>query len=461
MHRLRVLWSDFRSSFWFVPLLIVIANIIFASALIETESAISDRWQAQWPRLFGVEVDGALQMLSTLAGSMISVLGITFSMTLVALSLASSQYTSRILGNFMSSRVTQVTLGVFAGVFAYCLVVLKTIHGGDAPFVPGLAVFFAFVLALCSIGVIVYFIHHIASSIQASTIIASTARATIASIEHLLPEESRPGVDGSGTQRRNEAQARHALAESTWHAVPAASNGYIQNVDTDALVRLAHAQKAVLRMESGIGGFVVQRTALASLSTDSPVTQDLIDAVNMAYNVGRHRAVDQDPAFGIRQLVDMALKALSPGINDTSTAVMCIDYLTAVLAALSIRRFPESLRYEEDDLRLVAIVPTFEGLLAEAFDQIRNSATGNAAVVTRMLGALEKLATLTANRRRRQAIQEQMQFIVEVAGRTVESQHDRDRIARRLRSVRVTLRKQAAESTAQDEEQGRETGSGF
>ncbi len=175
-----------------MPTLMVAASVALAVALVETDSAVSDRWLAQWPRLFGAAPEGARQLLATIAGSMMTVMGVTFSMTLVALALASSQYTSRILRNFMRSRVTQSTLGIFAGIFAYCLIVLHTIRSGvgEAVFVPGLALFFAFVLALGGVGVLIYFIHHIASSIQASSIIASVAEETIAAIDRLFPGEA-------------------------------------------------------------------------------------------------------------------------------------------------------------------------------------------------------------------------------------------------------------------------------
>ena len=157
MNRLEQQWSDLRATFWFLPFLIVLTSIVYAVVLIQTDYAGGDRWLAQWPRIFGVGAEGARDMLSTLAGSMMSVMGITFSMTLLALAQASSQYTSRILRNFMRSRVTQVTLGTFAGIFVYCLIVLHTIRTGDAPFVPSLAVFFAFVLAFGGIAVLIFF----------------------------------------------------------------------------------------------------------------------------------------------------------------------------------------------------------------------------------------------------------------------------------------------------------------
>ena len=445
MYKLRQLWANLRSSFWFTPSLIVVINIGFAVALTEGASAGSNRWPALWPNLFAVGADGARQMLSTLAGSMMSIMGITFSMTLVALALASSQYTSRILRNFIGSRVTQLTLGIFAGIFAYCLVVLRTIRSGHPEFVPDIAVFFAFVLSLGAIGVLVFFIHHIASSIQASSILASIAEDTIASIARLFPER----LGHEPPEDEDVDRTQHDLAKRTWQAVPAETDGYIQSVDNDALLRVARDRKAVVRMERGTGAFVVQDAALVSLASDKPVDAATIKAVHDAFSVGRHRTVDQDPAFGIRQIVDIALKALSPGVNDTSTAIMCLDYLTAILARLAVRKFPTSLRYDEGQLSVITIAPNFQSLLSEAFDQIRGGADGNVGVIARMLSAIEILAHFTTSPSRRRALHEQLLWIAELAGRTTEAAHERTRLARRLKEVRKAL--QAAPATNRSE----------
>jgi uncharacterized membrane protein len=317
---------------------------------------------------------------------------------------------------------------------------LHTIRTGDAPFVPSLAVFFAFVLAFGGIAVLIFFIHHIASSIQASNIIASVAQETDACIDRLLPKKLDQRLDED--EGRN--QALEPQDERTWYPVPAAVSGYIQSVDNDALLGLARDRKTVVRMERGMGAFVVQNTALASLALTYPPDQDMIAALNGAYSISRHRTVEQDPAFGIRQIVDMAIKALSPGINDTSTAVMCVDYLTAILARLACRQFPPSHRYEGETLRVIAIAPTFEGLLAEAFDQIRGAAAGNVAIMARMLGAIDALASLTVSPSHLRALDEQVQCIAELADRTIESIHDRARIERRLSEVRETLEAQSA-----------------
>ena len=407
MNRVSQLFNDARSSFWFVPSLAVVDGIAAALALIEADAVWGDRWLALWPRLFGVGAEGARQMLSTLAGSMMSVMGITFSMTLVALALASSQYTSRILRNFMGSHATQMTLGAFAGIFAYCLIVLRSIRGGDPGFIPSGAVLFAFVLALGGVLVLIFFIHHIASSIQAVSIIASVAQETNAAMDRVFPDIQRRGPDGA--EDAMDEQVLAPLDERTWYPAPAQVSGYIQGVDEDAILDLARNYRTIVRMERGVGAFAVEGAALASLALTYPPDQGTIADLNRAYRISRHRTIEWDPAFGIRQIVDIALKALSPGVNDTSTAVMCVDYLTAILARLSGRCYPPSRRYEGDVLRVIAIVPTLEGLLAEGFDQIRGSAEGNVAIIARMLGGIDTLGSLTVNPSHRRALDEQVQ----------------------------------------------------
>ena len=181
-------------------------------------------------------------------------------------------------------------------------------------------------------------------------------------------------------------------------------------MDNAALLRLAREHKTIVRMERGIGDFVVQNTPLASLALEDPPEQEIIAALQAAYSIDRHRTVQQDCAFGIRQIVDMALRALSPGINDTTTAVMCVDYLTAILARLASREIPSSHRYEDGELRVIAIGPTFASLVAESFDQIRGSAKGNVAIMLRMLGALQTIASLTASPSRRRVLREQVEW---------------------------------------------------
>ncbi len=432
MNKLKQHWSDLSASLWFFPAQIIAGSIIFALVLIEIDSAGLDLRLARWPRLFGAGAEGARAMLSTIAGSMMSVMGVTFSMMLVAMALASSQYTSRMLRNFMRSRVIQWALGIFAGIFTYCLIVLRTIRGnGEVEFIPSLAVFVGFVLAIGSIIVLIIFINHIASSIQASSIVASVAKETSAVIDRLFPEE-----DASPEE---DNQKFPPLAERNWRAIPAIRSGYIQNVDSDALLLLARDRKTIVRMERGVGEFVVENTTLASLALDTNPAQEVGAILNAAYTIRDHRTVDQDPTFGIRQIVDMALKALSPGVNDVSTAVVCVDSLSVILARLASRAFPNSRHFENGELRVIAVPQTFEALLNEAFDQIRSCAEGNVAIMTRMLGALQTIAGLTSSLHRLGALSEHVQWIADLADRTIKTAYDRERIELHIVEVRTII----------------------
>jgi uncharacterized membrane protein len=442
MNRLKQLLRNLEGSFWFVPSLIVTGSIALALALIDADSAGSRAWLAHWPRLFGAEAAGARGMLSTIAGSMMTVVGVTFSMTLVTLALASSQYTSRILRNFMRDRVTQVVLGIFAGIFTYCLIVLRTIRGGEeGAFIPSLAVTFGVVLAIGGVGALIFFIHHIASSIQASNIIASVARETIEAIDRLFP-----GPLGRGPDADEVNVISGTLPDRKWRTISVKGTGYIQSVDNAVLLRLAKEQKTVVRMERGVGEFAVEGTALASFTVESPLPKEpeFVASLQAAFSLDRYRTLQQDAAFGIRQIVDMALRALSPGTNDTTTAIVCVDYLTAILARLSSRDIPSSHRYEEGKLRVIAIGPTFASLVAESFDQIRTSASGNVAVLLRMLGALQTIASVTDNPGRRRVLREHTDYLAETSVRTLGSPRDRARFEQRLAEVRAALQTAAS-----------------
>lgn len=377
--------------------------------------AVVDRW----PLLFGAGAAGSRGLLTAVASSMITVAGVVFSITIVALSLTSSQYTSRVLRNFMRDRMNQVVLGVFVGIFAYCLVVLRTIRGGDErAFVPSLAVLVGLLLAFVGIAFLIYFIHHIALSIQASNIIAAVASETTVAVEHLFPKQLCEDSE-TGSKVKEEL----SVEEQVWTAVRARKTGYIESLDGDALLALAKAWGSAIRMERGIGEFVIEGTPLISVAQTPQPTEEQIDALNAVYVVSPQRTVQQDAGFGIRQIADVAMKALSPGINDTTTAVMCVDYLASILVRLAARQIPTSRRLEDGKLWVIARGPTFESLLAEAFDQIRQNAEGNVAVLTRQAEALETIAAATVSEKRRKSLRTQAMLVAVVAERTI-APHD-------------------------------------
>jgi len=413
-------WQATRASFWFVPAVIVLGAIGLATCLIALEAETDMHFGKKWPLLFGAGAAGSRGLLTAVAGSMITVAGVVFSITIVALSLTSSQYTSRVLRNFMRDRMNQVVLGVFLGVFAYCLVVLRTIRDVDeGAFVPSLAVLGGLVLAYVGTAFLIYFIHYIAMSIQASSIIAAAAAETIAAVDHLFPnavgDNADEGADGNPAV---------VLGSQTWSAVAARKTGYIESIDEDSLLAWARKQGTIVRMERGIGEFVVEGAPLMSVARRDGPDNEAATELNTVYGISRQRTVQQDVGFGIRQIVDIALKALSPGINDTTTAEMCVDYLAAIIARLAVREIATPRRLDEGELRVIARGPCFESLLADAFDQIRQNAESNVAVLTRQLQSLEIIACQTANTRRRQSLRQQADLITEVAERTIPSPQD-------------------------------------
>lgn len=412
----RKLWLELRSSLWFVPGLLVLSFLGLGIGLVELDTRLGNRLVGGgWRHLFVAGAEGAREVLSTIASSMITVAGVAFSITIVSLSLASSEYTPRVLRNFMRDRANQTVLGLFVGIYVYCLVVLRTIGSSDGnPFLPLLATFGAVLLALAGIGCLIFFIHHTAASIQVSHLLQAITRETFHAIAKLFPEPPRP----------HDPAAEIADIEKTWHPIACHSFGYLQRIDEECLLKLAKEWGVSFRLEHNVGNFVADSMPL--LSADKPLDADAASRLRPLFAIGDFRTVEQDPGFGIRQIVDIALKALSPGINDTSTAVSCLDYLGAILAELSKR----CLEIPSHDGRLIIPTPGFGDYLAKALDEIRLSACGNVSVLLQMLQVLGRLAAVVAVPAHRTALIQQATLINEAVERTVPSAYDRERINR-------------------------------
>lgn len=437
MGKILQLWTDLRSSLWLVPTILVIASILLAVGLIEMDEVMDAGLREKYPRLFAAEAEGARAMLSAIAGSMITVTGVVFSITIVALTLASTQYTSRILRTFMRDRANQIVLGVFLGIFSYCLIVLRTLSGGNnGQFIPSMAVLAAVVLALVGIGFLIFFIHHIAATIQASEIISSITDETLEAIDNFFPDEI-----GKNSEDNEDDREVAASDKAIWHVVPSLSRGYIQKIATDSLLEFARDKGTIVRMEKEIGEFVAKGRPLAYLSLEAEPDKETVKKLNAVYAIGSYRTVDQDPAFGIRQLVDIALKALSPGINDTSTAIICIDHLSAILQRAACRRIESKYRYEDGELRVIAKGLTFQSLLRQSYSQILENGEGNAAVIARMIDAVEEISNLAYNARKH-ALREQLDIIKEVAERSIKTSFARGEIEGRISSVSGLLGKE-------------------
>ncbi len=438
MSRLQRWWLDLNSSLWFVPSLMVLGAIVVAYFLVHLDDSIGHEWTKRHPLLFGAGADGARGMLSAIAGSMITVAGLIFSLTLSTLAQVSSQYTSRLLRNFMRDRSNQVVMGFFVSIFVYCLAVLRTIRGGDERvFVPSLAVAFGLLLALVSIGMLIFFIHHIASSIQAANVIGGAAQETERTFDKLFPKEL--GDDATPAEKADLA----ALEPLRWVPIAARESGYIQGIDEDEMLAFAHDTNAVVRMEYAIGSYVTKGSVLVSVAeysaSQQPIDKREASRLHQCYSIGNQRLIDQDAGFGLRQLVDIAVKALSAGINDTSTAIMCIDRLGSLLALLAGRDLGSPVRAEDGQVRVIARRPDFASYLATAFDQVRTNAAEDEAIYLRLLVALHTVAQRTRRPDYHRVIGQQAELALAAAEKNITVEYELAQVRQRHRELRVDL----------------------
>ncbi len=436
-HRLQRVWQALSASLWFVPTLMILGAMLLAVTMIEVSDHVDREALTAYPRIFGASAQSSRDMLSTIASAMMTVAGVTFSITVLAVTQASSQYTPRILRNFMRDRPSQLTLGTLTGVFVYCLIVIRTIRGEeDIRFIPALAVMTAFVLAIVGIGVLIFFIHHVSSSLQASAILARVATDTVTAVERLFPD----GVGEEAHQSDGEAQA---LAHTVWFVVPATRTGYVRGLDTDGLLRFAVEHDIIVRMEAGIGDHVVRGLPLASVAA-APLPNRELAGFAALYDIADFRTVEQDAEFGFRQMVDMAVKALSPGVNDTTTAITCIDSLGAALVALADRRIAERYRMHDGALRVIARGSTFASLVRTAVDEIRQNADGNVSVLERLLRMLTVVAGATPDVERRAVLRRHGERILAVSARSVPDTENRGAVREAFDRLQRVVDGQAA-----------------
>lgn len=261
--RFRQYWQLLQESLWFVPGLMVVGSFGLAYGLVWFDGHTSWHGEKRFPLLFGAGADGSRGMLSAIAGSMLTVATLAFSLTLATITQVSNQYSPRVLRNFMRDRVNQVVMGYFIAVFTYCLIVLGTIRSADeGRFVPSTAVLGGLILALGGVVALIFFIHHIAESIQTGTIVRRIMHETGEVIETLFPDRFGQAIDDPN---QAEAALRYADEQTGWRPVPAAKSGYLQRISTDGLLRWATRQRVVLRIEKEMGAFISNGTVLFSV----------------------------------------------------------------------------------------------------------------------------------------------------------------------------------------------------
>lgn len=427
-------WESLRANFWFVPTVMVFGSVALSLLTINLDKAAgTNNGVATLGWTFTRGPEGSRAVLSTVAGSMMTITSVTFSITIVALQLASSQFGPRLLRNFMRDRGNQVSLGTFIATFTYCLLVLRTVNGTeDRRFVPHISVTVGLILALTSLGVLIYFIHHAAASIQAENVIANVGRDLDQAITRLFPESVGEGPSG----RAGEG----ATPTGDSRRVVSAVSDYLQNIDLDRLMELARNHDVVIGIPHRPGKFLIAGGDLARVWPGDRLDDEIAEKIRRAFYLGPIRTLTQDVEFAIDQLVEIAVRALSPGVNDPFTAINCVDRLGAALVVLAGREIPSSFRYDDEGrLRLITNASTVAGLVNAAFDQVRQAARNDAAVTIRLLETIAAVAGQARGDAWRSALRRQAEMVHRGSQQALPEDGNRREAESRLRDALTAL----------------------
>ena len=436
--------EDLRTNLWLVPTIqVIVATALFAcSYALDRATYRGDLTLPSWVNQGSA--DAARQVLTAIAAAVITVVGLVFSITIVALTLASTQFGPRMLRNFVRDRGTQVTLGTFVATFVYAILALGSIgHGVRGDFVPHLCVTVALGLVLASLGVLIYFIHHIAKSIQLPQVIASIAGDLSLAIDAEVASGARSrGVGENGVSL---PELRRRLADAGV-PVAASKSGYLQFVAYDTLVGIAARADAVIELLYRPGHFVVEGLPLATV-WPGDAAADVARRLARSHATGPHRTLTQDLTFAIDQLVEIAIRALSPAVNDTFTAMSCIDWLGDGLCKVTSRWDPVvAHRDEAGNIRVIAAEVSYTRFVERSFDKIRQAGRGMPAVMIRQLDALGKIMRYTTAEQQRVSLLEQAEMIMQSSDEAVPVAQDRADVRRRYDAVVAVARMQGAPS---------------
>ncbi len=382
------LFSRLSPGLWFVPLMCVLAGVGLSFGTIAIDKAYEYRLV---PQSISGGPEAALEILATVAASMVSLAALVLTITMVVVQLAMGQFSPRIVQRILQDKPSQLAIGIFVGTFAHAMMALREVQTGDQGVVPGVAVVVAFVLVIISIMVLVWYVNHIGRALRVSALIELVGSDTRKLLDSLYAK-------AGATPRLERPEIR------------APRSGVITRVDHKALVRIAEAGNCVLTLRPALGEFVPAGAPLFEIS--GPSERVDMNAAARSVQLGLERTLDQDMAYGLRMLVDIAERSLSDGpFLDPTTAVQAIDRLHDCLRQLATRSFPDG-RYRDKNgqVRLVTPSMTWEDYVHLAFDEIRMAGAGSPQVARRLRAALEDLLTI-APRERQGPLQEQLELL--------------------------------------------------
>lgn len=437
--KLAPLIEKIQSSFWFVPSLMIVLSLSIAAATIYLDVAHSQAHASAVSFLYATDVEAVRSLLGTMAAAMITVTSIAFSITIVTLTLASSQFGPRLMRNFMMDKGTQIVLGTFLSTFLFCIVIFCALSFKKPyAFEPGITIAVAIAMTCFSVCMLIYFIHNVSKSIQADVVIDDVYCELHQNINKLFPTSSDIDDDKSKTQNAtslaNEKNSTHKLT------VQAHCSGYLQLVDKESLRNLASTSDCLIELHFSAGDFIVKNAVVATVYAEDAIEETMAATIISHIIQGSCRTPVQDPEFAIHQLVEIALRALSPGINDPYTAITCIDKLSAVLCNLTDKEFPQHNIHDDDEaLRLVCKALTFTAIATAAFDQIREQSENNIAVTMKILDSLHVLATQVKSTEQRDFVLSQTEMIKQQQAAQPMSDYDRSNLVKRIKKITTNI----------------------
>lgn len=421
MNKLQYLWEKINTSFWFLPVLMLMLASVSAVGLIYLDSQVVYSPEGVLKYLLPASADSASSLLGIIAGAMIGVAGTVFSITLVVLTLASSQLGFRLVRNFMYDTLNQVVLGSYVSSFVYCLMVLSSIKETEEfNFVPSFSVLVALISAFAGIILLVFFIHHVSVSIQSDKVISDISEAMFRSMRKLFPDEMDHQTE-KATPDMDVLIRKYGFSEK----VTSTKNGYLQSVDGQGLLKIAENNDCLIVLHQRAGDFLVQNALFCEVFCHEDCSKELKGKIQGGFILGKVRTPFQDAEFSIHQMVEVASRALSPGVNDPYTAIACIDNLTSIMCYLTRARFPTPYLYDsQEQLRVIAVVHTFSGMLNAAFNQIRQFGEKSPAVIIRLMDAMVTISAFTRNSKHQELIGQHAEMLMNAAENAFSEKRD-------------------------------------
>ncbi len=423
-----------RAGLWFVPALLIVAATVLAHMVLAVDRARALEPSGDW--VFGGGPEAAREIVGTIADGVLTVGGVAFSITVVALALAGSQYGALQMASYLRDRLSQFVLGTFVGTFVYCLLVLGNMDAaGGSDGVPEYAVTLAVLLGLLSLAAFIVLFHHLSQSLQAERLAARLGADLLARLRHMYPEKA---------ERRREA-ADDGPADETgpWTPILARETGYLQAIEYKRALAIAIQHDAVVWLSQRAGDFITEGSPIGRLCHHGARDRaDVAAAIARCHLIGHMRTPTQDPEYPVHQLAQIAVRALSPAINDPYTALICLDWLEAALRVLALGTIaPIACRDAHGRLRIIAPHAGFAQVADAVFNKVRQAARPHRALMMRLVAVVENVASVVSRDEDRGSLLTHLRLLAEDGAQGLAVERERAELRARCAAVETLLKK--------------------